>query len=96
MSLFHCCKVTNDHKKQNKKGGSGGAQGEVQLVLWEIQVASGSIQVPILTLPGGSSMSEADCPKYTELEAPWRQKPSLTQRPLEACLHFTDLMLESK
>lgn len=36
LSLFHCCKVTNDHKKQNKKGGSGGAQGEVQLVLWEI------------------------------------------------------------
>lgn len=28
-----------------------GTRGEVQLVLWETQVASDSIQVPILTLP---------------------------------------------
>lgn len=32
----------------------------------------------------------------TELEAPWRQKPSLTHRPLGACLYSADLTLESQ
>jgi hypothetical protein len=41
-----------DHKETNTvRTGSGGAWGEVQLMLWEIQVASDSVQVPILTLP---------------------------------------------
>lgn len=46
LSLYHCSNTVRAGRMA-----VDGARGEVPLVLWETQVASDSIQVPILALP---------------------------------------------